>query len=280
RVLRALAPAGVVACDEAGRYALTPIGACLTREAPASLRDLVLMVGEDWHEQAWDRLDDAVRSGQNAFEIAHEEAFFEYMDRRPEAAARFDAAMGTFAALTHAAIVDAYDFTDAHVIVDVGGGNGTLLAAILARHPQARGVLLERPHVTDRARATLAQAGLQERVACVAGDFFTAVPDTGDIYILATVLHDWNDEHAISILRGISAAMSPDDRLLIAEQLLPQTNTASFSKLLDIEMLVLSGGRERTAAQYDELLQAAGLRVERVIATPTPTSVIEATLAN
>ena len=187
--------------------------------------------------------------------------------------------MGAFASLAHGAIVDSYDFGDVGVVVDVGGGDGTLLRTLLTRHPHLRGVLLDLPPVVERARERLREHGLGDRLETVAGDFFVSVPSGGDLYLLATVVHDWDDARAIEILARVRAALGPNAKVLIAEQVLPEDGRPFFGKLLDIEMLVLAGGRERTRGEYEALLDAAGLRLERVVPTRTQTSLIEARAA-
>ena len=179
-----------------------------------------------------------------------------------------------------AAIIAAYDFSWARTIVDVGGGDGTLIASILNAHPQAHGILLDTPHVADSARKRLAAAGLSERCNVVVGDFFEAVPDGGDIYLLSWIIHDWDDEHNLTILKNCHRAMQPGGKLLILEEIVPGVNETSMSKLYDLHMLVLLGeGRERTEAEYRMLLDEAGFSMTSIIPTTLPRSLIEGTCA-
>jgi len=186
--------------------------------------------------------------------------------------------MSAFVSQSTEAIVSRFDFTQFARIVDVGGGTGTLLTAILKRNPGVRGVLFDLPAVIDRATAQLSSAGLSSRCECIAGDFFSAALPAGDAYILASILHDWDDEHAAAILRNCRRAMSPGNTLLIAEALIPPGDQPSFAKILDLTMLVINGGRQRTEAESRALLAAEGFELQRVMATQssTETSLLEA----
>jgi O-methyltransferase/methyltransferase family protein len=277
RVLRALASVGVFAEDEMGCFRLTPLADLLRTDAPGSLRAFAIMLGAPEHWRAWEGVLHSVRTGQPAFDHVFGIPLFQYFPTHPEAARIFDDAMTSRSGQENTAILAAYDFAAAHTVVDVGGGQGTLLASILEVHPHARGVLFDLPHVIAPARTHIERAGQAARWECVAGDFFTAVPTGGDCYLLKKVIHDWDDERAQRILTNCRTAMSSAGRLLLMEPLIPPGNEASFNKLLDLLMLVWNaGGRERTEREHQGLLASAGFHLSRVIPTRSGISIIEA----
>jgi hypothetical protein len=280
RLLRALASLGVFAEDADGRFALTSLAEGLRTNAPGSLRAYAIMMGEDWHWRAWGELLNAVRTGQPAFEHVFGCHMFSYFGEHPEAARVFDAAMTSRTGQETAAVIAAYEWPASATIVDVGGGQGALLAAILARNPDVHGVLFDMPHVIAAARGLIEEAGLADRCELAAGDFFERVPAGGDLYLLKRVVHDWDDERASAILRSCRAAMGDRSRLLVIEHILPPGNAPSWGKLLDLQMLVLTpGGRERDEAGFRALLASTGLRLERIIPAGPTASLIEAVLA-
>jgi hypothetical protein len=280
RVLRALAGEGLLAERPDGCYELTPLSELLCSDAPGSLRDVASLYGEPWLWQAYGALLHSVRTGGAAFEHAHGEAFYAYLERHADAAAAFQRTMSGFTAHETDAIVAACEqagvLRGSITVVDIGGGHGALLAALLQRHAPLRGVLFDTAAVAAAARQALRDAGLGARCHCVAGDFFEAVPADGDVYIAKSVLHNWRDEQAIAILRSCRRAMRAHARLLIAERVVEAGPSGSEAKLFDINMLVTAGGLERTAGEYAVLLQAAGLRLQRVLPTASPLSVLEA----
>ena len=277
RVLRALASVGVFVEDEAGRFSLTPLAEPLRTDAPGSLRAFAIMLGEPEHWRAWEGVLHSVRTGQPAFDHVFGMPLFQYFLAHPEAAQIFDEAMTSRSSQENTAIVAAYDFAVAHTVVDVGGGQGTLLASILHAHSKARGVLFDLPHVIAPARTRMERAGQAARWEFVAGDFFAAVPPGGDLYLLKKVIHDWNDERAQLILTNCRKAISGTGRLLLIEPLIPPGNDASFNKLLDLLILVRNaGGRERTEREHQGLLASSGFNLSRVIPTRSDVSLIEA----
>jgi hypothetical protein len=280
RVLRGLALDDVLA-EQDGRFALTPLGECLREGVAGSLRGPVIVRGELYYEAAAGVLQ-TVREGGVAFEHVHGEPFFEHLAREPEIEAAFQASMAGRSAQEAGDVVAAYDFAGVHRLVDVGGGQGVLLAAILRSAPQLRAVLVDRPIVIERARAWLAQEQLGERCELVAGDFFASVPDGGDAYLLSRVIHDWDDEDARRILVTCASAMTGGSRLLLVEAIVPERAQDRPEAIrMDLHMLMLLGARERTEAEFRRLLGSAGLEVRRVVPTRSPAglSVIEATLA-
>jgi hypothetical protein len=274
RLLRALASVGVFAEDEQGRFALTPLAETLRGDVPGSLRAVAVMTGGE-HFRAWGDLLYSVQTGRTAFEKLYGEPVFAWLAAHPQAAHTFDAAMVGIHGRETGAMLDAYDFAGVGTLVDVGGGNGSLLTATLHRHAQLRGVLYDRPDVVERARPALKAAGLEERCRAVGGNFFESVPAGGDAYLLRHIIHDWYDEQCLTILRNCRKVMPPHGKLLLVEAVIPPGNGPFASKFLDLNMLVIPGGMERGEREYRELLAAAGFRLARVVPTATEVSVIE-----
>jgi SAM-dependent methyltransferase len=275
RVLRALVGVGILV-ETDGTFALTPLGQMLRRDVPGSLHGLAVIYGDDWLWGAYGQMLHSVMTGESAFAHVHGMPFYEHLDRNSHAEAQFQQAMATYSRLEAAAIAEAYDFAAASIVVDVGGGEGALLAALLSAHPLLRGVLFDQPAVVARAEHVFAAAGVVSRAAAVGGDFFSSVLPDGDVYVLKSVVHNWDDEAAERLLRACRRAMRPDARLLIAERVVPSDNSPSEAKLFDINMLVVVGGLERTEAEYRRLLEKTGFALVRVIATNSPLSLIEA----
>lgn len=221
----------------------------------------------------------SVKTGRTGFEKAHGKPIFDYLADNPLEASMFSETMVGFHGAEPAAVAAAYDFSAFGTIVDVGGATGNMLAAILTRHPKPRAVLFDRSQVVADAPALLASAGVMERVEIAGGDFFVSVPSGGDAYILSHILHDWSEEQCLTILRNIRKSMNPDGRLLVVETVLPAGDDPHPGKLLDIVMLVIPGGEERTEAEYAPLLAKAGFRLQRVVPTESPVSIVEASVA-
>jgi SAM-dependent methyltransferase len=279
RVLRLLAALGVLTEPQPRSFGLTAVGERLRSDVPASMRNWAMLadtVGFGAHEPILD----VVRTGKTGAEIAYGMATMQRVRSDPQRAARFDAAMSERTAAFAASLATTYDFSGMHVIADIGGGQGTLLAAILRRHEHLHGVLLDVADVAPRAAGTLREAGLADRCEIIAGDFFACVPESADCYILANVLHDWDDHQATQILQACRRAMRPGGRVLIAERLIPDNSPDAVPVLLsDLNMLLLSGGQERTNAEYGTLLAAAGLRAGRIQPLAAPYGVIDALAA-
>ena len=262
RVLRLLASEGVFEELEEGQFTLTPLAEPLRSDAPNSLRARAIFDGEEWNWHPWGNLLHSTKTGGSAFDHTYGMAVFDYLKETPEAATSFDSLMAAQTRPWALSVADAYDFADIGTLVDVGGGYGALLAAILTAHPHLKGVLVELPHVVAGARPKLEEAGLAGRCQTVAGDFFQSVPDGGDAYILKHVLHDWDDDRCVSILGNCRRAISNEDRLLVIEILIAPGNEPGYGKYLDLNMLVLTKGRERTEEQYRTLFEAAGFTNE------------------
>ena len=276
RLLRALAGLGIVSEDEEHEFSLTGLGQAFCAGAPGAAHATVLALAGDWWWRGWEHVLHAVATGKTGMERAFGTTLFEYLATEPEEASYFNDAMIGFHGAEPEAVAAAYDFSGCETVVDIGGGTGNLLAAILERRPHLRGVLAERPHVLSEATVLVESRGLSPRVALEPIDFFTSIPDCGDVYLLSHVIHDWTEEQCLTILRNCRTAMKPGSRLLIIEMVLPAGNTPHPGKLLDLAMLVMPGGEERTAGGYDALLKRAGFGMTRVIPTASPVSIVEA----
>jgi hypothetical protein len=281
RLIRMLAALELVAEEEDGRISLTPLGAPLRSGVPGSVRDLVLFLLGDWYWRTWGELLYSVRTGEPAFDRVFGMSNFAYWEHNPQAGAIHDAAFTAMAQFTTAPLVAAYDFARFGTVADIGGSEGPLLAAILRANPGVRGVLFDLPHVVARAAPVLEAAGVADRVKVVGGSFFEAVPKGADAYLLKYIIHDWDDERALAILRQCRAAMAPDATLLLIEHVLPErleTGAAAVATArLDLTMLLLTPrGRERTESAFRRLLGEAGFELRRVIATRSPLSFLEA----
>jgi hypothetical protein len=277
RLLRALAGIGMFAEDEAGRFAQTPFSAVLRSDVPGSLRGAAIAeLGED-HYEAWGHLLHGIKTGDVPFLHRYGLPVWDFYASHPENAAFFHQAMTGLTAAVEAAVMNSYDFTPFRKIVDVGGGHGGLLASVLAAAPQAHGVLFDRPNVAQGGAARLrGVSDLAGRWEAVGGDFFAAVPEGGDLYLMKWILHDWDDARAGTILGHCRRALAPGGRVLIADAVLPGRNEPSMGKFMDLNMLVIIGGRERTEDEFRDLLAASGLRLSRVIPTESVVSLIEA----
>ncbi|MBF2084776.1 MAG: methyltransferase [Thermoleptolyngbya sp. C42_A2020_037] len=276
RVMRALASVGVFAETEPQHFAMTPLAECLRSDAPNSMQAIALMLGEE-HYMAWGGLLGSVQSGGCAFEQLYGTNIFEYYGMNAEPAAIFDRAMTQFSRIVKPAIAQAYDFSDVTTLVDVAGGQGGLLLYLLQQNPHLNGLLFDLPAVIQGAGEAIAQSGVGDRCMVSNGSFFEEVPSGGDAYLLKHIVHDWDDERAIAILKNCRAAMPETGRLLIVEHVVPEGNEPSPSKLMDINMLVVApGGCERTAEEFRQLLAQAGFALRRVIPTASPVSIIEA----
>jgi O-methyltransferase domain/Dimerisation domain len=279
RLMRTMASLGLLSEGEAQRLSLTKLGEALKTGAPGSARATLLMTGSSWVGTGFANIRHSVQTGRTGFEEAQGMPFFDYLAQHPEAATVFSEAMVGFHGAEPPAVAAAYDFSPFKTVVDVGGATGNMLAAILARHPEPRGLLFDRPHVVVDATKLLKANGVVDRVTIEAGDFFQTVPTGGDAYILSHIIHDWNEEQCLTILGHCRKAMKPNGRLLIVEMVLPPGDAPHPGKILDMVMLVLTGGQERTEAEYAHLLDNAGFRLNRVVATQSPVSVVEAALA-
>ena len=275
RLLRALATLDVLHERPHGVFALTRMGQCLRTLHPHSLRYMsIFQAGYNWDH--WGQMLRAVATGESAVRQMRGESLFEHMKKRPDMNTAFDRAMTNLTRIETEIFVSTYDFSGASLIADIGGGQGALIAAILSLYPGKQGVLFDLPEVVRQAPALIGSHGVLGRCTIVGGSFFEAVPVRADLYILKNILHDWADEECGAILRAIRRAMPPAARLLLLECVVPGPSRPHYAKILDLEMLVAHGGRERTADDFSALLAANGFRLRRIIPTVSVTSIIEA----
>lgn len=276
RMLRALIGIGVFRQRRDGRYDLTALADTLRTDSPVSMAGLARWVGSPQHREHWSHLSDAVRSGTARVPQLRGKPVFEYLADEPELGEIFNTAMTGVSDFAIAPVVGAYDFHRFGTIADIGGGHGRLLAAILESAPQAKGLLFDLPHVVAKAPALLRKNGVEKRTQIVGGSFFDSVPAGADAYVLKNVIHDWPDEDAVRILRSVRAATHPGARVLLIEFVIPDHDRNFHGKWVDLEMLVVADARERTAAEYRRLLNQADLRLDRIVDTAGPISIIDA----
>ena len=274
RVLRLLASHGIVHEHDDHSFSLTPLSAQLRSDAPNSMRDLAIFYGSEAY-QAWGALLHGVRTGESPFRSVFGDDLFGYLKARPQRGSMFNSAMAASAPFFED-LARTYEFPDRASVVDVGGGSGGMLAAILATHPDLRGIVFDKAAVVDEAKRRMAALGMADRCAFESGDFFELVPDGGDVYLLSRVLHDWDDERCEAILRNCRSAMKPESRLLIVERVLPAPNTESLACEFDVLMMVISpSGRERDVPAYTRLLGSAQLTLRSVIPLVFDVSVLD-----
>jgi ubiquinone/menaquinone biosynthesis C-methylase UbiE len=277
RVLRALASVGVFAERELGVFDLTPLAVTLQTDAPGSMRAMSVFLGGQCNWQAWGDILHSVKTGESAFEHVFGMGFFQHIESHKEDARIFDEAMTSNSVPFNAAVAAAYDFSPTGKLVDVGGGHGSFIASILKAYPNMKGIIFDAPHVTEAARRLIEAEGLTNRCTVMVGDFFESVPASGDAYIMKHIIHDWDEQSAIAILKNCRRAMREGAKLLVVEEVIPCGNYPSIGKLIDLEMLLMPGGRERTEAEYRSLFEAAGFKLTSITPTESPLSVIEGT---
>ena len=264
RLLRAVAAIGVLEELPGGRFALTELGEGLRSDVPGSLAGWAAFIGRGYYWSAWSRLIDGVRTGAHAFRLEHGTDPWTYRQTHPQEIPVFNRAMNSISGQVAEALAAAYDFSKFRTIVDVGGGGGAFVAAILGRYPGVRAVLFDLPHVVEDARRFIKESGFSARCDLVGGSFFDTVPGGGDAYLLKSVLHDWYDPDVKRILRVCHAAMRPDAVLLVIERLLAPPNEGADGKFGDLNMLVAAGGCERTAEEWEATLSAGGFSLRDI----------------
>lgn len=274
RLLRMLAGQGIFIEQTDGRFALNPLGECLCREGPSSVRDWALFVGATEMWETWGSLRDSVITGETAFPRVHGMPLWKYLGLHPEVGAPFNRWMSQQSGQHNAALVSSYDFSTIRTVADIGGGHGSTVAAILRANPRARGILLDLPHVVADV-APLLEAGVRDRCDIIGGDMLQGVPAGADVYLIKRVLMDWADEQAITILRNCAKVLPVGGKVLAIEMVLPPAGEPSAATGFDILMLLNTGGRSRTQAEFSDLFRAAGLRLARAITTPSPNTVLE-----
>jgi hypothetical protein len=276
RLLRALVSRGVFRRHSDSTYGLNRLADTLRSDAPTSMAGAALFYGSAQHREHWSSLTEAVRSGKATIPILRGKGIFEYLDDEPELAKLFNDAMTSISGLAESAVVAAFDFDACPVVVDVGGGHGRLLAAILTAAPSARGVLYELPEVAAGAPELMTTLGVAERVCIETGSFFESIPRGGSVYVLKHVIHDWPDDEAVRILGNLRAASDANTTVLLVETVIPEDDREFIGKWADLEMLLGADGRERTAAEYRALLGRSGFEMTRVVPTASPFSLVMA----
>ncbi len=277
RILRALSMLGVFTETAPRTFGLTPAGELLRADHPRSVRNLVAFMSDPFHFRVYGEMLSAAKTGAPAGERVAGMPLFEYFEKHPEQAKEFNDAMTTFSASVAPAMLKAYDFSGIDTLVDVAGGHGMILGSILRQYPKMRGILFDLEHVVSGATA-LDELGVRDRVTTASGDFFKAVPAGGDAYIMKHIIHDWDDERATLILKNIRTALEgkPHGKVILLEAVLRPGNEPDLGKLIDLEMLMLPGGRERTAEDFAALFTRAGFTLGKIVPTESPLAVIEA----
>jgi len=277
RLLRALAGEGVFKEEKDKHFSLTPKAQCLRSDSEDSIRNMVLWFGSDWHWDVWNELFYSVETGKPAFDYCYKSPLFEFLVENPSAAEVFDKAMVDFSAHVSDQITKAYDFSKFGIIADIGGGYGGLLSSILKATPNTKGVLFDLLHVVTKAK-TLLSDNMKERVSFASGDFFHTPLPKADAYLFKSIIHDWDDERCIQILKNCRSVISTDGKLLVLERVVPHGNEPSISKLTDLEMLVLTtGGKERTEEEYKDLFSKSGFQLTQVVETGIDRNILEGT---
>lgn len=265
RLLRSLASAGLFQEVAPQQFALTSMGKLLVSNTESSLRHVVLNMGADWQWQVWGAMQKSIQSGQPAPLDLFGTTIYQYFATHPEDDLTFNAAMGELSRRKQLQILDAYDFSALRLVVDVGGGYGQFLILLMQTYPEMKTILLEQPHVAEAARSAIRHAGFADRCQVVSGDFRTSVPQGGDAYILKGVLGDWSDDKATEVLRACRTAMRSQSRVLVCDHVIQPGNDPQPGKLLDLDMLVITGGRERTQEEFAQLFRVAGLELHTII---------------
>ena len=274
RLMRATAAVGVLSEGTDGRFSQTPLSAVLCRDAQPGLRDMAMFMTAEYHLRGWSRIDESVRTGKTVMEGIYGMPVFEYFARNPDEAAVFNGAMTALSSIEAGGVADAYDFSGIHSITDVAGGVGLLLATILNRNPHLKGTLYEMGHVLEAARQG-PLAALANRCSLIAGNMFESIPPGSDAYMMKYIIHDWPDDICIKILGSCRAGVNPGGKLLVIDHVVPAGNEFSPGKIMDIEMLLFPGGKERTETQFRDLLASSGWRLNRIIPTTSGLSIVE-----
>jgi hypothetical protein len=276
RFMRTLAGLGILTEGAGQRFSLTPTGEELKSGAPGCARSMFLTVGGAAFTRAFDELEYSLQTGKPGFDHSAGMPIFDYLGKHPDEAQRFSETMVSFHGMEPPAVAAAYDFGASGTIVDVGGATGNLLASILETHAAARGILFDMPHVVRAAPALLKARGVESRVSIESGSFFDSVPAGGDAYVMSHIIHDWSEAQCLTILGNCRKAMKASAKLLLVEMVLPEGDVPHPGKILDMMMLVVPGGRERTPAEYSTLLGKAGFKLSRIVPTQSPVSIVEA----
>ncbi len=276
RVMRTLTSLGVFEEKSARTFANNLASSMLRSETPGSMYEMALWMTDPFHFQVYANALHSVQTGDPAVEKTFGVPVFEWFPKNPDESEVFNNAMTMFSAMVIPAALEVYDFSGIGTLIDIAGGHGRVLTSILQKYPSMRGVLFDLEHVLAGARPVIESLGLAERCRTVSGDFFKAVPEGGDAYIMKHIIHDWDDERAATILKNIRTAMNPGGRVILLESVVAPGSQPDFAKIIDIEMLLMPGGRERTEQEFRDLFARAGFELTRIIPTKSPLSVIEA----
>ena len=279
RLLRTLASVGVFAETDPQVFGLTPLAEPLREGVPGSLRDVAIFMGEEWHWRVYGNMPYSVQTGKPAWGYTHGAEVFDYFQQNRAHGEIFNRAMTSLSQQAVPVVVEAYDFQGIKKLVDIAGGHGLLLAGVLKANPGVSGLLFDLPHVIEGAHSLLEKEGVADRVELATGDFFASVPAGADAYMMKHIIHDWDDERALTILRNIRRSIAKNGRLLIVEAVIPTGNEPHLGKIMDLEMLVSPGGIERTEEDFRKLLGEAGFKLTRVVQTTSPLSIVEAVRA-
>src|SRR5688572_24857700 len=275
RILRMLAMVGIYNEDGEQKFSLTPLSETLLSDAVGTLRGAAIAEMGEVHYAAWGNILHSVKTGEIAFDNHFGMDIWQYFQTDPAKAENFNRYMAASSEPLNEAISTVYDFSNVNTLVDVGGGLGGMISAILAKNPDLRGVIYDSPSVVTKSKEFMAEKGLADRVETIGGDFFESVPSGGDIYSMRWILHDWEDTKSLTILENVRKVLPENGKLLLAEAVVPESNEPHFSKFFDLIMLTMTGGRERTETEWRELLGKAGYRIERIIPTESFLSIIE-----
>ena len=275
RVLRALASVGIFTQDDKDRFGITSLSETLRADAPGSLRAFAMTELGEEHYPAWGNLMHSVRTGGIAFDQAFGMDVWKYFAQHPDNAKIFNDAMSGMTAQANEALHANYSFAGINTLVDIGGGHGGLITSILRRNPQMRGILFDSPQVIEGAKASIEASDVADRCELLGGNFFESVPPGADAHVLKWIIHDWDEEKSVAILKNSHRALAENGKLILVEAVVPSGGEPHFAKFIDLNMLVMTGGRERTEAEFRELYERAGFRLTRVVPTESPFSVIE-----
>lgn len=276
RLMRALASVGVFSSNDAGQFELTEMGKLLRTGVTGSMRGVADYCGASWSWRAWEAMQVSIETGETAFDKVFNQSVFDYLAEHPDESAVFNEGMTGFSSTEALAIIESYDFSRYKTIIDIGGGHGHLVASILRKFASLQGAVFDAPHVIKGSHPTFHEFGVADRAQALGGDFFREVPAGFDAYLLKHIIHDWNDTDSGRILQVIRRACTSGTTLLIFEMVIPPGDEPHPGKLLDLEMLVVASGQERTAAEYQALLAANGFRLERIVPLRSPLSIVEA----
>ena len=274
RLLRATASVGVLSEGPDGKFSQTPVSAVLRSQATPSLRAFAIMSGREWHGRGWSHLDYCVRTGKQAMEQIYGVPIFEFLKQHPAESQIFNDAMTELSMIDGPAVAEAYNFAGIRTIVDIAGGHGLLLATILQMNPHLQGTLYEMPHVLDGARSGPLMP-VMERCTLASGDMFSSVPAGADAYIMKHIIHDWPDDRCVQLLQACRKGVNPGGRLLVVDSVIQPGNDFSPGKFLDLQMMIFPSGCERTEKQFRDLFAASGWRLNRIIPTAAPDSIVE-----